>query len=312
MESLEAHQLPTRGDRGQPGAFEAGRREGHDELTGEVSISAVADGPTADLPLWQRQADQWSRVRPPLRPSGDDLVWAQRAVDLSEARTAVVLGVTPELAALRWCEGTRLLLTDHSLAMILALWHGPPPAVTGAAALADWRRLPVAGGAAQLVLGDGSFNALRHAQRGELAASVRRVLCPGGIFGLRSFVRPEKAESAEAVCRALLDGAIGSFHIFKFRLLMSLHDAVGEVRVADAWDTFSAWGHPMDRLAADLGWPLDEIRTIEAYRGQPDVYWFPTTAELEAALEEDFVIVERRVPSYEMGDRCPTYLLRRR
>ena len=55
-----------------------------------------------------------------------------------------------------------------------------------------------------------------------------------------------------------------------------------------------------------------EIRTIEAYRGQPDAYWFPTVAELEAALEDAFVLVERHFPSYEMGDRCPTYLFRRR
>lgn len=272
----------------------------------------MADDRTAEVPLWQRQADQWSRVKPPLRPSGDDLVWAQRSVDISGARTAVVLGVTPELAALRWLDGTRLLLTDHSLAMVLALWHDPPPGVSAAAVLADWRSLPVAGGVSQLVLGDGSFNALRHAERGQLAASVRRVLGAGGTFGLRAFVRPETPESPEEVWQALLDSAIGSFHIFKFRLLMSLHDAVGEVRVADAWDTFTAWGHPMDRLAAQLGWPLDEIGTIEAYRGQPDAYWFPTAAELEAALEDDFVLVERHFPDYEMGDRCPTYLLRRR
>jgi hypothetical protein len=145
-----------------------------------------------------------------------------------------------------------------------------------------------------------------------LAGSVRRVLGGGGTFGLRAFVRPETSESPEEVWHALLDGSIGSFHIVKFRLLMSLHDAVGEVRVADAWDAFAAWGHPMDGLAARLGWPLDEVRTIEAYRGQPDTYWFPTAAELEAVLEGDFVLVERHFPDYEMGDRCPTYLLRRR
>jgi hypothetical protein len=270
----------------------------------------MADDGPAEVPLWQRQAEQWSRLKPPLRPSGDDLVWAQRSVDVSGARTVVVLGVTPELAALRWRDGTRLLLTDHSLAIILALRHDPRPGLSAAAVLADWRSLPVADGAAQLALGDGTFNNVRHAEQGRLAASVRRVLCAGGTFGLRAFVRPDTTESEEAVWHALLDGSIGSFHIFKFRLLMSLHDAVGDARVADAWDAFTARGHSVDQLASRLGWPVEEVATIEAYRGQPDAYWFPTVAQLEAVLAEHFVLVERHFPDYEMGDRCPTYQLR--
>ena len=54
------------------------------------------------------------------------------------------------------------------------------------------------------------------------------------------------------------------------------------------------------------------MRAIEAYRGQPAIYWFPSVPEVRATFAGDFEEIGWRRPGYEMGECCPTFLLRAR
>src|ERR1700722_8536496 len=78
------------------------------------------------IPLWQQQAQQWARVRPPLRPSAADLVFAQNEIDRHASRdrpmNTLILGATPELLDLHWPASSRVLAVDLSGPMIRALW----------------------------------------------------------------------------------------------------------------------------------------------------------------------------------------------
>ena len=47
-----------------------------------------------------------------------------------------------------------------------------------------------------------------------------------GLFIMRFFVQIEKKESPDDVIKALLNGKIGSFHAFKWRLAMALQEFV--------------------------------------------------------------------------------------
>jgi SAM-dependent methyltransferase len=197
----------------------------------------------------------------------------------------------------------------------MAMINGVGPAVSGPAraasvAQADWLALPLSGQVCDLVLSDGGFANVPRADARALAGSVRRVLRPGGTLATRMFLRPEVPEDPGDVWDQLVGGRIGSFAAFKLRLLMALGDEDGDVCVADGWEFFTSRGPDIDTLAAQLAWPAAAIRTIEAYRGQPTVYWFPTLAQFQAVVSRGFDEQACHWPDYELGERCPTFVLR--
>jgi hypothetical protein len=56
-------------------------------------------------------------------------------------------------------------------------------------------------------------------------------------FRIVFFLRPEKGEKTDSVFDELRAGRIGNFHIFKWRLAMSMHGAIEDgVRLGDIWD----------------------------------------------------------------------------
>jgi len=262
--------------------------------------------------VWARHARQWARVGPPLRPSADDEVLLSRVVETwprNRAHTVLLLGVTPEVAHAPWPSRTRLVAIDHSFAMIKAIWAGAAtnPAF---AVCADWRSLPVAKGACDLIVGDGSLNVFaRGAEHHALARALREAIAPDGRLVLRLFVRPDRAEPVETVIADLVAGRIRSFHAFKWRLAMAVHGDHGDgVRLADIWRAWHDAVPDPAALADRLGWSRDVVGTIDAYRDSPTRYTFPTHAEIAAALAPLFKEIERLVPPYEIGDRCPSFI----
>jgi hypothetical protein len=273
---------------------------------------------TEPVPLWEQQARHWARVKPPLRPSGEEIRRAQQEVDRWLARggrstSGLILGVTPELVALKWPEGCRVMAADLSLPMIRGVFAGPGPGgARPSALLADWSALPLADRSVGLVLGDGCFVLVGREAGRLVAAGVRRILEVEGSFLIRVFVRPGTVERPGAVRDDLLAARFGNFHVFKFRLLMSLVDGAGNVRVAEAYEFFRERCGDPGELARRLGWPVEEVRTIEAYRDQRAVYWFPTPDEFLETVGGEFGLEETLTPRYEMGDRCPIFVFRPR
>lgn len=275
--------------------------------------SAVT-GPSP-APLWTRHASQWAYLTPPLRPGPEDMAVAQDTVDRwslrhAAAPVALILGVTPELVGRRWPPGSRVVAADRSMPMIRTLWPAPASPDHGLSALqADWLALPLPDGSCDIVFGDGSFTAIPSNQALALARGIRRVLAADGVVTVRVFVRPDHDESPDAVWADMVERQIGNFGIFKFRLLMSLCRESGDVAVADAWRCFHQRCPSPEELAAHLGWPVAALRTIEAYRGQRATLWYPTVTEFRAAIAPVLHEVACIWPSYEMGDRCPTFVL---
>lgn len=266
--------------------------------------------------VWQKHALQWQRLGPPLRPSAEDLLALRQVVaqwvERKEGRhlLAALLGVTLEVAHSPWPSGTRLVAVDQSDAMIRAVWPGREVAHCFAVC-ADWRRLPLKDGACDIVVGDGCFNVLAYPDGyGALLEALCRALGADGRLVVRFFIRPDRAEPAEAVLADLEGGRIAGFHAFKLRLAMALHGNLAEgVCVGDVWRTWNGAIASPDRLADRLGWPREIVATIDAYRDSPTRYTFPTMAEARAALAPRFRETACRVPRYELGERCPTFVL---
>jgi hypothetical protein len=55
-----------------------------------------------------------------------------------------------------------------------------------------------------------------------------------------------------------------------------------------------------------LGWEPDVVETIGLYRGARTVHTFPMLDELRALMEEWFDEIGFSIPSYPLGERCPT------
>jgi SAM-dependent methyltransferase len=205
-----------------------------------------------------------------------------------------------------------LLAVDQSQAMIDAVWPGDTE--RRRARVGDWFALSLADGSVAIALGDGCFSLLDF-PRGYLrfAASVARVLAPGGLFSIRLFCRPPAPESPDAVFAALEARRIGNFHAFKWRLAMALQgdDITRGVPVESVWSAFQARLGDASPAAGRLGWAVEEVQTIDNYRGSASVYTFPTVAEVRRALD-CFELVEEWRGEYELGERCPTLLFRRR
>jgi SAM-dependent methyltransferase len=255
-------------------------------------------------------ARQWSRIGPPLRPAPEDVEICEVAVrDWSHGAgrppRALLLGVTPELAAMRWPDGTSLLAVDRSEAMIGAVF----PASRGSAVLGEWLALPCADTSIDWIVGDGCASTSRYpTDYVRLAAELRRVLAPDGELVLRLFAAPDEPEPVDAIARDLAMRRIESFHALKWRIAMAIQPPDRNVQVVDIWRTFEQMAPDREALARSTGWSADTIATIDAYCESDVCYSFPTLGEVRRTLTE-FIEVACHVPSYELGDRCPTLVL---
>jgi hypothetical protein len=265
---------------------------------------------------WRFHARQWFKVGPPLRPAREDLDLLERLVHerlaslAEERRTAVLLGVTPEIARMSWPTGTRLLAIDHNRGMIECVWPRVRT-VAASVSLADWRAIPLGKRSAGVVVGDGCYSMLVNAQDYDLvSAELVRILAPEGSLIVRLFVGPEVKESPEAVFDDLLAGRIGNFHVFKWRLAMSLTSGTDSVvRVHDIWEAWEQAGVDVAALFDRLAWSPDVVATLTVYRGSDVRFTYPPLSEVQQRLEPFFRQRKIVFPSYELGDRCPTLVL---
>lgn len=269
---------------------------------------------TAQPDHWNQHARQWSLIGTPLRPAAEDILLLENEIRDWCACTAVstpralLCGVTPEVARMRWPDGTRLVAVDHSRPMIAGVWPDDAP---GSAVCGNWLRLPLADASRHLLIGDGCYSLLvGRAQYAAFAAELRRVARDDALLAMRYFVRPEIAETIARVSDDLWQRRIGNFHVFKWRLAMALHGTLEQgVRLGDVWDAWHDAVPDPEKLAAHLGWSPAVINTINNYRNVDTRYSFPTLAEIRTCSGA-FSIRMMHVPAYELGERCPTLIMR--
>lgn len=288
--------------------------EGRGECGSDANPGKDFSTLTAQPDHWNQHARQWSLIGPPLRPVNEDIRLLEAAIRDWRARQAVaapcalLCGVTPEVAGMRWPSGTQLIAVDHSLPMIAGVW---PAAAPGVAVCGDWLALPVADASQHLLIGDGCYSLLTgRARYLAFAAELRRVATDHALLAMRYFVRPEQAEPVSRVVDDLWQQRIGNFHVFKWRLAMALHGTLEQgVRLGDVWSVWRQAVPDPAQLAAHLGWRPEVVNTIHNYRDVDTRYSFPTLAEAQAHTGA-FELVATHVPGYELGERCPTLIMR--
>jgi SAM-dependent methyltransferase len=256
----------------------------------------------------------WSLIGPPLRPASQDTAVVQHVVDgLGPAPRIVVLGLTPEIIGCAWPATTELTAIDHSAAMIRSLWRPEYVPANARALLADWRNMPFASASVDLVAGDGCYIVLSHPDGfTALTHEVGRILRAGGRFVIRVFLRPDRAESIAEIAVAVGHGRIGSVHVLKLRLLAALHATNGSgTRHVDVWNAWKTLPPPPEALVGTRGWTTGEVAGIERYRDLDSSFYLPTRDEMRAILRSAFTELECVAGTYELGDRCATFVLSR-
>ncbi len=229
-------------------------------------------------------------------------------------KRAWLLGITPEIATLRWPQEVELIAVERIREMINSIWPGDT--ANRRAICADWLDAPFPDLSLDLAIGDGCLTAVGFPDElSRLLASVYRCLRRDGYLMLRLFCRPDVSETPDAVIAALRCGAIGSFHAFKWRLVMAVQgmDDAPDVAVDAVWQIWSAARIEMRALAAARGWPPEQVGTIELYRGSAARYNFMRYDDTIRHLQRaGFDPVATRIGSYELAERCPHVLLRKR
>ena len=145
-------------------------------------------------------------------------------------------------------------------------------------------------------------------------ATMRRILAPSGICVFRLFVPPAQRESIETVMSDLFEGQIPSLNILKLRLGMALQrDATEGVELACVWNELRRAAPDFTALAKRLGWSLPHLLAIDSYRNCAKRYHFLTVDDVTHFFCDDggFVCESISTPTYELGERCPTIVLRR-
>jgi alkylation response protein AidB-like acyl-CoA dehydrogenase/SAM-dependent methyltransferase len=265
---------------------------------------------------WPLVAGNWKQLGSPLRPTAEDVGFFARALrewcsaHPGRSPRALILGVTPELYRLPWPEPALVRAADRSVAMIEHIWPGPAANVIRA----DWRELPLPDASLDVVVCDGGLHLLDYPEgQARLARTLARLIVPGGLFVVRLFVPPPQPEGASEVLAALLAGRVPDLNCLKLRLGMALQrsPATG-VALHAVWQLLRQAAGDWPALAAQLGWPLQHLEVIDAYRDSAARYHFVTTGEATALLAaHGFEVQWMASGSYAMAGQCPTVVLRR-
>lgn len=270
---------------------------------------------------WRNFAVQFGLLGSPLRPCEEDVCIIEEMFaaepelfGAAAKKRAWLLGITPEIATLRWPRDVELIAIERVQAMIDLVWPGDTD--RRSAICADWLDAPIPDQSVDLAIGDGCLTAVGYPDElSRLLASVHRCLRCDGYLMLRLFCRPDIAETPDAVIAALQSGAIGSFHAFKWRLAMAVQgmDDAPDVAVDAVWQTWDAARVDTKVLAESRAWPQEQFNTIEFYRGSAARYNFMRYDETIRHLQHaGFDLVATRSGSYELAERCPHVLLRKR
>lgn len=287
---------------------------------GSARESAAAGPPPGSdgvARVWEAWSSKWSHIIPPARPCAEDVEAFERFVGAAcaeanaRAPRALLLGVTPEIATMRWPAGTRLLALDFSEPMIRKVW--PRDALPNAvAARADWRAMPVPDRTYDVVIGDGILLWQRYPEDFySLAGEMRRVLKDDGTLVVRLFAKPDRDDPVDAIFDDLRRGRIPNAGACHLRLGMALRrDLQSGTRLGDAYDVWHANVPDEAVLLPSLGWSPEALGSFELYRGLDTRVAYLTVAEVSDVLSAGFRLTECRFPDYDNCGMFPTVVFR--
>jgi SAM-dependent methyltransferase len=269
------------------------------------------------LAYWEARSRHW-RVSTPISPLPDDIRYyeANAAAFGGEAAPprALLLGVTPAIATMRWPAGTQLIALDWSHGMLHDVFPHDHVASFAHSLRGDWREMPIADGSIDFVAGDGCYSTFTSLDGPmEVNREVARVLRPGGRFCLRCHRRADRITPLAQLFESFFSGGIRDLDMFRWQLAMSLHgESRDGVCLGDVWRVWREQVPDPRPLQARFGWPDSAVANLEGWEGSRARYLFPTLAELQGLAHDFFDLEDCDIPEYEWGELFPRLTMRRR
>lgn len=265
---------------------------------------------------WEKQAQKWDYLGPPLKPCQLDLqntqVWINQLCSTTQSVFKVLLlGVTPELVNLDWPVNTELTAVDINPTM-LEIVLPKQAKLKPIGILGDWLNLPFGHKTFDLVIGDGCYSSLAEKNYSRMTKEIKRILKDDGVFIMRFFLQAANNDNIDFLLQELKTYQLTNFHTFKLRLAMSLHKKLADgVCLDDVWQCWMQYfAQYVDSIKSELKWDDAVINTIQHYQENFTYYTFPTLSEVLTYLNECFADVVCYVPQHELGMQCPTLKIR--
>jgi hypothetical protein len=259
--------------------------------------------------IWGADSDLWQVIPEPFKPSHDDIALYREAIPpalLAEgaAPRILVLGVTPPLIDLPWLRGSEIHAVDYDEVMISTLWR---PREGAQCHQARWQEMPLPDDYFDLVIGDGSFNALASpAEYDGVLRQIARVSRPSAPLIARFFAQSQPRHTLTQIV-ADAPGRLAHYRAAAKRLLVLLA-AANDDGTAYTPDTSGRirdeWGDVDDYLLA-LGDPLDERELSKVVFEFDQRLNYPNESEIRARFEPYYSDISFAHPAYDAGRNCP-------
>jgi SAM-dependent methyltransferase len=264
---------------------------------------------------WDQLALRW-RISEPLAPAREDIDWFEErtARYARPGARALLLGVTAGIATMRWPDSTRLAATDWSSGMLKNVWPARGVPDETSVICADWRELPIARTAVDLIAGDGCYTALGNVANASLLnREMHRVLKPGGAVLMRCFCRPTAGLDVDGLFAELFARPIRNLDLFRWLLAMAVHgESPTGVPLRAVWEAWAQRVPDAHALQERMQWSDASVQNMEKMATATMVYSFPTLDELLQVAAPDFELIERDTPGYAWGHLFPRIVLRSR
>jgi SAM-dependent methyltransferase len=264
---------------------------------------------------WPLMAQYWTQIGSPLRPAKEDLAgyqcFADEWIEAHGPPRILLLGVTPEIYALRWPKGHDFVAVDQTRTMIDYVWPGRRDQIVEA----DWLGLPLPSASRDLAFCDGGLHLLEYPSAQLLLVDrLHDVIAPGGRCIFRLFTAPTPRENADKVLNDLLAGRIPNLNVLKLRLGMALQESPeAGIKVRETWRVLWEQAGDWDQLAAKLGWPIEHLQSIDAYKDSESRYYFISEDQAIELFcgQGRFVAAGSNRSGYLLGERCPIVVFER-
>jgi SAM-dependent methyltransferase len=266
---------------------------------------------------WNDIALNWNKWKAPLRPSPEDIKlfnsqidrWHQHLIDnifskpvVTPKMNVLLLGVTPEIANMKFPFDIKMIAVDKSVNMAQHVWPGNIPNKR-TVMVDDWLTMKIEPQSQDLVLADGSFVFFKPAEMSRLAGIIAKILKPDGVFIIREFIAPDQQETLDMIADDLKHNRVANFHAYKFRVAMAIQKSFSEgVSQNDIWSTIVS----LTRFHPQHSFSPPDLETGRVYKGKSDRLYFPTIDEFCTILREQMPFVTVKYPTYDFGDRCPS------
>lgn len=179
---------------------------------------------------------------------------------------------------------------------------------------ADWLDMPLLENSADIIIGDGCtlfFKAPETLK--DFAASIEKHLKPKGIIILRCFVKPDTSEEPDDVFKDLLNGKIQSFDAFKWRLAASMQgNSSSGIKSSDIWKAWNNQKIDPIELSQKCHFNINVINSINRFKDSEIILYFTSKNDTKKAFNGAFDDVTCYYGSYELAERCPLMVFRKK